>query len=123
VKGTRNPVDLRKKLQKLYEQKGYSSHFFTRKKFYELRLANSAKSDEENAMSLYINAHRSLCQQLPSAGAIIDNKTELQVLLFGLGDSSDGFVIATTQSFRQNDNDNENYIDVENLFGHLLDED
>jgi hypothetical protein len=123
VKGTRNPVDLWKKLQKLYEQKGYSSRFFIRKKFYELRLADYAKSDEENAMSLYINAHRSLCQQLRSAGAIIDNETEHQVLLFGLGDSYDSFVIATTQSFRQNDNDNQNYIDVENLIGQLLDED
>jgi hypothetical protein len=101
VKGTRNPVDLWKKLQKLYEQKGYSSRFFIRKKFYELRLADYAKSDEENAMSLYINAHRSLCQQLRSAGAIIDNETEHQVLLFGLGDSYDSFVIATTQSIRQ----------------------
>jgi hypothetical protein len=123
VKGTQNPVDLWKKVQKLYEQKGFSSRFFIRKKFYELRLADYAKSDEENAMSLYINAHRSLCQQLRSAGAIIDNETEHQVLLFGLGESYDSFGIATTQSFRQNDNVNQNYIDVENLIGQLLDED
>jgi hypothetical protein len=50
VKGTRNPVDLWTKLQKLYEQKGYSSRFFIRKKFSELRLADYATSDEQNAM-------------------------------------------------------------------------
>jgi len=89
----------------------------------ELRLAYYAKSDEENAMSLYINAHRSLCQQLRSAGAIIDNDTKHQVLLFGLGDSYDSFVITTTQSIRQSDNDNQNYLDVEQIIGQLLDED
>jgi hypothetical protein len=88
-----------------------------------LRLADYAKSDEENAMPLYINRHRSLCQQLQSARAIIDNETEHQVLLFGLGDSYDSFIITTTQSFWQNHNDNQNYIDVENLIGQLLDED
>jgi len=123
LKGTQNPVDLWKKLLKLYEQKGYSSCFFIQKMFYELWLADYVKSAEENAMSLYVNAHRSLCQQLRSAGAIIDNDTEHQVLLFGLGDSYDSFLIATTQSFQQNDNDSHNYIDVESLIGQLLDED
>jgi len=123
VLGTRNPVDLWKKLQKLNEQQGYSSHFCIRKMFYELVFVDYAKSDEDNAMSLYINAHRSLCHELRSAGAIIDNETEHQVLLFGLGASYDSFVIATTQSFWQNANDNQNYIDVENLIGQLLDED
>jgi len=84
VKGTRNPVDLWKQLPKLYEQKGYSSLFFIRKRFYELLLTVYVKSDEENAMSLDINAHQSLCQQLQNSGVIIDNDTEHQVLLFGL---------------------------------------
>jgi len=123
VKGTQNPVDLWKKLQKLYEQQEYSSHFFIRKMFYELVLAYYAKSDEDNAMSLCIDAHRSLCHELRSAGAIIDNETEHQVLLFGLAASYDCFVITTTQSFRQNANDTQNYIDAENLISQLLDED
>jgi hypothetical protein len=71
----------------------------------------------------YFNAHRSLCQQVQSAGAIVGNETEHQVLLFGLGDFYDRFVIATTPSFRQSDNDNQNYIDVKHLIGQLLDED
>jgi hypothetical protein len=50
-------VDLGKKLQKLYEQKGYSSRFFIWKRFYKLRLPVYAKSDEENTISCYINAH------------------------------------------------------------------
>jgi hypothetical protein len=116
-------VDHWKKLHKLYEQKGYYSWFFIRKKFYELWLADYAKSDEENAMSLYINGHQSLCQQLRCAGIIIGNETEHQDLHFGLRDSFDSFVIATTQSFRQNDYDNQNYIDMENLIGQLLDRD
>jgi len=115
-------VEIWKKLQKLNKQKGYFLRFFIQKKFYELQLADYVKSDEENGMSLNIHAHRSLCEELRSAGAIIDNDTEHQVLLFGLGDSYDSFVIATTQFFSQNDNDNQNYIDVENLIGQLLDE-
>jgi hypothetical protein len=64
VKGTRNPVALCKELQKLNEQKGYSSCVLLWKTFSELQLADYAKSDEENVMSLYINAHRS---SLPAA--------------------------------------------------------
>jgi hypothetical protein len=86
-------------------------------------LADYGKSDEENAMSLYINVQRSLCQQVHTAGAIIDNNTKHQVLLLNLGDSYDRFVIATTQFFQQNDNYNQNIINVQNLFGQLLDED
>jgi hypothetical protein len=54
VRGTRNPVDLWKKLQKLYEQKGYCSHFLIWKKLYDLRLADYAKSDEDDVMLLYV---------------------------------------------------------------------
>jgi len=123
VKGTWNPVDLWKKLQKLFEQQGYSSRFFIWKKFYELRLGDFAKSDERISMSLYINAHWSLCQQLWNAGAIMDNEIEHLVLLFGFGDSYDSFVITTTQSFQQTGTDNQIYTDVENLIGQLLNED
>jgi hypothetical protein len=71
-----------------------------------LLLADYAKSDEENAMSQYIDAHRSLCRQLRSAAAIIDNETEHQVLLFGLRDAYDDMLIDTMQSIWQSDNDN-----------------
>jgi len=57
VKEIRNAEDLWTQLQKIYEQKGYSSSFFIWKKFYELRLVDNAKSNEQNAMSLYINTH------------------------------------------------------------------
>jgi hypothetical protein len=73
-------------------------------------------------MTLYLDAHRSLvCQQLRSAGATIDNKTEASVLFGGLGDTYESFVVATTQSFSQNADDDE--IDVERLVNQLGDED
>jgi hypothetical protein len=80
-----------------------------------------SESNEGNAMTLYLDAHRSLCQQLRSAGATIDNETEASVLLGGLGDTYKSFVVATTQSFRQNADDDE--IDVERLVNQLWDED
>jgi hypothetical protein len=123
VKETQNPVDLWKKLQMLNNPNGYSVRFCIQKKFYELPHADYVESDEESAMPPNINAHRSLCQQLRSAPAIIDNDTDQQVLLFSLGDSYDSVVIATTQSFYQNNNDTQTNIDVENKIGQLLDED
>jgi hypothetical protein len=107
----------------LYEQLEYSSHCIIHEKFNELGLADYAKSDEANAMSLYINVHRSLRQQLQSSGAIIDNETEHYVLLFSLGDSYDIFIITTAQSFWHNDNDNQNYTDVDNILSPVLDDD
>jgi hypothetical protein len=91
--------------------------------FYILRPADYGKSDEENLMLLYINADQALCQQLRTAGAIIDNLTTHQVILFSLGDSYKSFIIATTQFIRQSDNDNKNYINVDHLIGQLLDKD
>jgi hypothetical protein len=64
-----------------------------------LRLADHLKSNENNAMTLYLDAHRSLFQQLRSAGAAIGNETEASVLLSGFEDIYESFVIATTQSF------------------------
>ena len=85
-----------------------------------LTMPNLMKKTRCHFTLMPIDLSASSCK---TAGAIIDNETEHQVLLFGLGDSYDSFVIATTQSFWQNDNDNQNYIDVENLIGQLLDED
>jgi len=78
-------------------------------------------SNEDNAMTHYLDTHRSLCQQLRSAEATIDNETEASVILGGLGDTYKSFVVAATQSFRQNANDDE--IDMERLGNQLWDKD
>ena len=63
-------------------------------------------------MELYIDAFRSHCQQLRSSGAEISNDIEASVLLNGLVNGFESFLIATTQAVRQNDDAE---IDVENL--------
>lgn len=72
-------------------------------------------------MSHYLDNHPSLCQHLRNARASINNESETSVLLGRLEDAYKSFVVATTQSFRQNADDDE--IDVERLVNQLWGED
>lgn len=109
-----------KKLKDIYERRGFSARFYLWQKLFTLQIADYRKNErDDKAMELYIDAFRSHCQQLRSSGAEISNEIEASVLLNGLDNGIESFLIATTQAFRQNDDAE---IDVENLIMQLTDE-
>jgi len=120
VHDIRNPVELWGKLQTFYERKGFSARFYLWQKLFTLQLADYRKH-EGNAMDLYLDAFRMHIQQLRSSGAIVSNEIEASVLLNGLDDGYESFIVSTTQSIRQTADDDE--IDVEQLVSQLCDED
>jgi hypothetical protein len=121
VQNVRNPIELWEKLAKIYERKGFSARFYLWQKLFTLRLADYQVQGSD-AMDNYLDAYRSCCQQLRSSGAEISNEIEASVLLNGLGENYENFIVATTQSFRQNAEDGNAEIDVERLVSQLCDE-
>ena len=120
VQSLREPVAIWKKLKDIYERRGFSARFYLWQKLFTLQIADYRKNNgDDKAMELYIDAFRSHCQQLRSSGAEISNEIEASVLLNGLDNGFESFLIATTQAFRQNDDAE---IDVENLIMQLTDE-
>jgi hypothetical protein len=73
-------------------------------------------------MELYLDAFHLHVQQLRSSGATVSNEIEASVLLKGLDNGYESFIVTTTQSFRQNVN-SDSKIDVEQLVSQLRDED
>jgi hypothetical protein len=54
VNNIRNPVDLWKNLHQMYEQKRFLSLLYLRRELFALQLADYLKTNDDNAMSLFI---------------------------------------------------------------------
>jgi hypothetical protein len=119
VQNLRDPIELWEKLENVYERKGFSARFYLWQKLFTLRLADYRDRSDGNAMDLYLDTYRTYCQQLRSSGAEISNEIEASVLLNGLDENYENFIVATTQTFRQADDAE---IDVERLISQLYDE-
>jgi len=122
VQNVRNPIELWGKLANIYERKGFSARFYLWQKLFTLKLADYIGNRDGNAMDNYLDAYRTYCQELRSSGAEISNEIEASVLLNGLGEEYENFIVATTQSFRQHAEDGNAEIDVERLISQLCDE-
>ena len=96
VQDLRGPVAARKKLMDIYERRGFFARFYLWQKLFTLRISDYRK--HKYAMEMYIDAFRSNCQQLRSFGVEICNEIEASVLLNGLDNGYESFLIETTQA-------------------------
>ena len=101
-----------KKLEDLYNPKGFTTEFLILKEFFNTKL------DEYNSMENYLNKVKSLVDDLRSKDIILPTQVITAWVLNSLNEDYDGFIQNITQSLRLDPN----AYSIESLFSSLIDE-
>ena len=119
IRDLRDPVEIWKRLKEVYELRGFSARFSLWQKLFTVQ--NADHRQEMKATESYIDSCWSICEQLRGSGATVSNEIEASVLLNGLDNAFETFVVTTTQSFQSNGKTDE--VNVEDLISQIPDED